>query len=297
MKCVYIFNPKSGRQKHIKYQDYIIKKLLTKFETVDVRPTKKKGDASLFASEACGVYDMIVVAGGDGTMNEIINGLAEKENRPQIGYIPTGTTNDLARSLNIPRSIKKALKVILKGKSFKHDIFKVNGKYGIYVCAFGLFTASSYTADQSLKNKFGKIAYYFTGIKELKTAKKFPVTLKSENLQFTTDAILCLIANSRYVSGFKIDNEANCHDGYVNLILFKEKNPRRVSIKTLLTICKLFLGGLAKIKNVKNCHVVKLSKFSVELNEKTPVNIDGEIGHRGSFDFEMLNEHIDIIVK
>ena len=99
------------------------------------------------------------------------------------------------------------------------------------------------------------------------------------------------------MSGFKIDNEANCHDGFVNLILFQEKNPKRVSLKTLLTICKLFLGGLAKIKNVKNCHVVKLSKFSVELNEKTPVNIDGEIGHKGSFDFEMLNEHIDIIVK
>ena len=69
--------------------------------------------------------------------------------------------------------------------------FKVNGKYGIYVCAFGLFTASSYTADQGLKNKFGKLAYYFSGIKELKTTKKFPVTVKSENLQFTTDAILC----------------------------------------------------------------------------------------------------------
>lgn len=297
MKCVYIFNPKSGKQKHLKYQDYIIKKLLTKFEIVDVKPTKKKGDASTFASEACGEYDMIVVAGGDGTMNEIINGIAEKENRPQIGYIPTGTTNDLARSLNIPRNIKKALNVILKGKSLKHDIFKVNGKYGIYVCAFGLFTASSYTTDQCLKNKVGKLAYYFSGITEIGKTKKFSVTIKSENLSFTTDAILCLIANSRYVSGFKIDNEANCHDGYVNLILFKEKNPKRVSLKTLLTICKLFLGGLAKIKNVKNCHVVKLSKFSVELDDKTPVNIDGEIGHKGSFDFEMLNEHIDIIVK
>ena len=161
--------------------------------------------------------------------------------------------------------------------------------------SFARWTGGYFTAPP--KNKFGKIAYYFTGIKELKTAKKFPVTLKSENLQFTTDAILCLIANSRYVSGFKIDNEANCHDGYVNLIIFKEKKPKKVSFKTLITICKLFLGGLAKIRKVKDCHIIKLNKFSIELYDKTPVNIDGEIGHKGSFDFEMLNEHIDIIVK
>lgn len=297
MKCVYIYNPKSGKRKQVKYKDYIIKKLLSKFDVVDVRETKKQGDASIFAGEACGVYDMIVVAGGDGTMNEVINGLAEKENRPKIGYIPTGTVNDLAHSLGIPKNIKKALNIILKGNSFRHDIFKVDGKYGIYVCAFGIFTATSYATDQKSKNKFGKLAYYFTGVKEIKRTKKFPVTVKSENLQFTTDAILCVIANSRYVGGFKIDNEANCHDGYVNLIIFKEKNPRHVSLKTLLTICKLFLGGLAKLRKVKNCHIVKLDKFSVELADNIPVNLDGEIGHKGSFDFEILNEHIDICVK
>lgn len=278
-------------------KDYIIKKLLTKFEQVDVWPTKKRGDASEFASNACGVYDVIVVAGGDGTMNEIINGIAGKPNRPQIGYIPTGTTNDLARSLNIPRNIKKAVKVILKGNGFKHDIFKVNEKYGIYVSAFGLFTASSYTAKQEDKNKIGKLAYYFTGIKEIGKTKKFPITVRGENFHFSTDIILGIIANSRYVSGFKIDNEANCHDGYVNLILFHEKNPKSVSFRTLLRIARLFLFGVTSLKKVKNCRVIKLDKFSVELPENTAVNVDGEIGHKGSFDFEILNEHVEIFVK
>jgi YegS/Rv2252/BmrU family lipid kinase len=182
MKCVYIFNPNSGKKKHVKMQDYIVKKLLDKFEVVDVKPTKKRGDAKTFASEACGVYDVIVVAGGDGTLNEVINGIAESEIRPKIGYIPTGTTNDLARSLKIPFNIKKALKLIIDGNSLKHDIFKANDKYGIYVCAFGIFTSASYSAKQSTKNKLGKLAYYFSGITEIGKTKKFPITLKTTNI-------------------------------------------------------------------------------------------------------------------
>ena len=297
MKCVYIFNPNSGKKKHVKMQDYIVKKLLDKFEVVDVRPTKKRGDASEFAKEACGIYDVIVVAGGDGTLNEVINGIAENENRPKIGYIPTGTCNDLARSLKIPFNIKKAVNVILEGKALKHDIFKANDKYGIYVCAFGLFTAASYSAQQKVKNKLGKLAYYFSGIKEIGKAKKFSITLKTTNLEFTTDIILGIIANGRYVSGYKIDKNADCHDGEVNVILFKEKNKRSVSLKTLLTICRLFLFGVTSIKNVKNCTILKLSDFSITLNENTPVNVDGEHGLKGPFDFTMARDHIEIFVK
>lgn len=297
MKCVYIFNPNSGKKKHVKMQDYIVKKLLDKFEIVDVRPTKKRGDASVFAKEACGVYDVIVVAGGDGTLNEVINGVAENENRPQIGYIPTGTCNDLARSLKIPFNIKKAVDVILKGNSLKHDIFKANDKYGIYVCAFGLFTAASYSAKQDVKNKFGKLAYYFSGIKELGKAKKFPITLKTENLEFTTDIMLGIISNGRYCSGYKIDKDSNCHDGVVNVILFKEKNPKSVSLKTLLTIFRLFLFGVTSIKNVKNCTILKLSDFKITLADNLPVNVDGEQGLKGTFDFSIAKEHIEIFVK
>ena len=297
MKCVYIFNPNSGKKKHVKMQDYIVKKLLDRFEVVDVRPTKKRGDASLFAKEACGVYDVIVVAGGDGTLNEVINGIAESEIRPKIGYIPTGTTNDLARSLKIPFNIKKALKVILNGNSLKHDIFKANDRYGIYVCAFGIFTSASYSAKQSTKNKLGKLAYYFSGITEIGKTKKFPITLKTTNLEFTTDIILGIIANGRYCSGYRIDKDADCHDGFVNVILFKEKNPKHISLKTLLTIARLFLFGVVNIQKVKNCAILKLDKFSITLDEKTPVNIDGENAFKSSFDFEMLNQHIEIFVK
>ena len=296
MKCIYIYNPKSGNKQHNKKKDYIIKQLLTRYEIVDVKQTEKIGDAGKFAKEACGIYDAIIVAGGDGTLNEVINGISPMENRPRIGYIPAGTTNDVASSLKIPKNIKKALKIIIKGNTRQCNIFKVNEKYGFYVCAFGLFTASSYTTDQKQKNAFGKLAYVFSGIKELGTTKKFPFHIISEKLEIKTDIILGIFANGRYVSGFKI-NDSNFNNDNVCLVVFVEKNKKSVSLKSLFTIFKLFLFGATSIEKVKNCVVIPINKCRIELEENTPVNIDGEKGLEGSFDFEVIKNHIEIFIK
>lgn len=297
MKCLYVFNPTSGKQKNKKNTSYILDKLKTKFDTVDVMPTQKRGDAGIFAKNACGKYDVLVISGGDGTVNEVINAIANEENRPQIGYIPTGTTNDLAHSLKIPKNVKKAVNIILNGKVAHHDIFKINDKYGIYVSAFGLFTASSYTASQKTKKKFGKLAYYFSGFKEIKNAKKFALTLKTDTIQFDSNIILGIIANSRYVSGYKINKMADCSDGFVNVILFKEKKKKGVSLKMLLKIFRVFLFGITTLKNTKDIVVLKLNKFSINFDENITINIDGEKGLNGSFDFEVLKQHIDIFIK
>ena len=297
MNCLFIINPNSGTGARNKNADYIINALKTKYEQVDVLKTTKRGDAYSFASNSCGKYDTLVVSGGDGTMNEVVSGLANKENRPTLGYIPTGTTNDLAHSLKIPKNIKRAVKIILDGHTIKHDIFKAGEKYGIYVCAFGLFTGSSYNASQKAKKTFGKLAYYVNGAKELGKVHKFPITIKYDDNIIQENIILGVIANSKYVSGYKINNKADCTDGNVNLILFKEHTKKGVSIKSLFNIFKTFLFGIKTIKNSKNCLVLELNKFSIELNEKNIVNLDGEHGFNGSFDFEVLPRHLNIFVN
>lgn len=297
MKCVYIFNPKSGKQKNSKTADYVVDKLKEKFDIVDVMPTSKKGDAHTFALNACGKYDVLVVSGGDGTINEIINAISKEENRPSIGYIPTGTTNDLAHSLKIPQNIKRAVNIILRGNYIKHDVFKVNDHYGIYVCAFGLFTESSYTASFKNKKRFGKLAYYFSGIKEIGAINKFPISLRTSVLKIEGNIVLGIIANSRYVSGYKINKMANCGDGYVNVILFKEKKRKGISLKMLFKIIRLFLFGITTLKNSKDCIVLKLNNFSVGLEDNIAINLDGEKGLSGSFDFKVLKQHVNIFVK
>jgi diacylglycerol kinase (ATP) len=230
-------------------------------------------------------------------VNEVVNAIAYVPDRPKIGYIPTGTTNDLAHSLKIPKNVKKAVKIILDGKYVSHDIFRVNDKYGIYVCAFGLFTGSSYGATSVSKKKFGRLAYFKYGIQELFGAKPFLVTLDFGENTFTGNYALGIIANSRYVAGYKINKMATCNDGYVNVILVNDKVKKGVSLGALLRIAKIFLFGMNSIKKTKNCIILKLNKFKMTLPEDAQINLDGEAGFKGSFDFEVLKQHIDIFVK
>jgi len=297
MKCLYIYNPKSGKQKNTKIIDLVKTTLQSKFDIVDIIATQKRGDAYSLASDACGKYDTLVISGGDGTVNEVINAIAEKAVRPKIGYIPTGTVNDLAHSLKIPKNPKKALNIILKGKTIEHDIFKVNNKYGIYVCGFGAFTSVSYLAQSKTKKKFGRLAYYMSGIKEFKRIKKFNIKLTNKNLEIETNIILGLIVNSRYVGGYKINKMASCNDGYVNVILFKEKRKKGLSIKTIFSIAKLFLFGLTTLKTSENCIILKQNEFSIDIPDNMIVNIDGERGSKGSFEYVVLPHHVEIFVK
>ena len=297
MKCIYIYNPKSGRQKNTKIKDLVVKTLKTKFDFVDVFSTKNRGDAGKLAKEACSKYDILVVSGGDGTISEVINAIATEKDRPKIGIIPTGTVNDLAHSLRIPSNVKKALKIILEQNTTEHDIFKMNDRYGIYISGFGLFTALSYTADQTSKKLLGKLAYYIYGIKEIGSAQKTPTVISTDVLRIEEDLILGLIVNSRYVGGYKINKMADCKDGYVNLILFKENKKKGISLKMFFNIVRLMFFGINVLKNSKNCVILRLNKFSVELPENTTINIDGEKGFSGSFDFEILPKHVEIFIK
>lgn len=297
MKCVYIFNPKSGKQKNQEIAKYVVSRLKQKFDSVHIQPTQKQGDAGVFAREACGKVDVIVVSGGDGTMNEVINSIAQIPNRPKIGYIPTGTTNDLAHSLKIPKNVKKAVDIILNGKFIKHDIFKVNERFGIYVCAFGIFTGTSYQTSQKEKKHFGRLAYFKSGAKEIFEGRPFPLEIEFENKNLSGNFVLGIVANSKYVAGYQINKQACCNDGFVNVILMKTTRKKRLSLSSILRVFTLFLFGMKTLKNNKKCTILKLQKFKINLPQNTTINIDGEEGFNGSFNLEVLPQHIEIFVK
>ena len=109
-KCLFVYNPKSGKSGLVKRVNYIINELNAIYDEVDYKPTEYAGHATKIARDACGVYTHLIISGGDGSFNEIVNGVAEQENAPIIGYLPSGTVNDISRSLNISRNLNKALK-------------------------------------------------------------------------------------------------------------------------------------------------------------------------------------------
>ena len=131
-KCLFVYNPISGKGKVAKKEDYILNKLKEKFEVELVR-SQYAGHMGEVIRERGSDFDVIVGAGGDGSLNEIVDALMSLEKRPRIGYIPAGTVNDVAHSLYIPRKIEKAVDNILNGQPFSHDVMKVNDKYGSIV--------------------------------------------------------------------------------------------------------------------------------------------------------------------
>ncbi len=141
MKALFLYNPSSGKGKIKRKLAYIEKRLKRKYESVDFVSTESKEDLTARVKEDAAHYDAVIFSGGDGTFNNVLSGAGESG--VQLGYIPSGTINDVARSLKIPRSVKGALNVILKGRSEKLDCIKVGSSYAMYIAAAGAFTSAS----------------------------------------------------------------------------------------------------------------------------------------------------------
>jgi len=294
MKSIFVYNPESGKSKVVKMKDYILTKLSKKYGEIDCVATTHAGHAKELAKESIGKYDYFFIAGGDGTLNEVVNGMGSAEDKPVIGYIPSGTVNDIARSLGISRNIKKAVKNILTGTPFEHDIFRLNRRYGIYVCCTGLFTKSSYDTERYKKKKYGKIAYVKKGLEEIKGAKPVAVELTIGDEVITKNCGLVLILNSRSVAGCKINRAAKLNDGEVEIVLF-HSSKKNIDLNQISTIIKAFLFGIDKVKNSPHVTYRKASTFKISTEDGTIINLDGEKSDEGSFNFTVFPKAVKII--
>lgn len=295
MSGIFIYNPESGNGKIAKYKDYIISSLTQKFGEIILCPTTHQGHASLLASQACDQHEYIIVAGGDGTLNEVINGIADKENKPTIAYIPTGTVNDVAHSLGISKNIKKAINGIINGQVYAHDIFKVNDRFGIYVCCAGLFTVASFDTKRSAKKHLGKIAYFFRGVRDLFKAKPIHLTLETDAVNIEKDVALMLVLNSRSTAGFMLNRPAALNDGEVEVVLV-HSHENKIRFSDVLRCAGLFLFGLNAFKKNKKITYLKTDKFRLTTDGGLTINLDGEKCGEGSFDFSIIKSGVQIIV-
>lgn len=294
MKSIFVYNPESGKGKLKKYKDYILSELSEKYGEIEVVETTHAGHASELAKDSVGVYDYFFVSGGDGTLNEVVNGFGNSDKAPTIGYIPSGTVNDVARSLGISKNIKKAVKNLIDGEPFAHDIFKVNDRFGIYVCCAGLFTKCSYDTKRSSKKHFGKIAYFLRGAKDVFNAKPVHVELLTEDEKINRNCAMVLILNSRSAASFKINKNAELNDGEVEVLLC-HSHENKVLLSEIIRTVFLFLRGVDKYKNSKKITYRKLKKFTIKTEEGTIINLDGEKSGAGSFDFEVIKSAVKII--
>ena len=295
MKCIFVYNPESGNGKIKKYRDYILKELASKYGEVDCVETRHAGDATELARNACGVYDYFFVSGGDGTINEVVNGFGENENTPILGIIPSGTVNDVAHSLHISKNLKKAVKNLIEGEVFEHDIFKVNDRYGIYVCCTGLFSKTSYDTARYSKKKLGKLAYFLRGVKEVMTTKPTKLELHIDGEKIKKDCAMLLIFNSRSTAGFNVNKKALLDDGVVEVVIF-HSHKKSIWLFDLLRTVRFFLFGVNSIRKSKNVTYRQSSNFKIKLAEDTVINLDGEKSGKGTFEFSVINKGLKILI-
>lgn len=292
-KALLVYNPKSGNSNLILNNfDLITTKLLKKGIILTLYSISRDYDRliEILKNEK---YDIVILSGGDGTLSRCLTDMYnENIEFPEIAIFPTGTSNDLAKSLNLGEKIEDWINNILNKKSKFVDFGLINGnKIFLSSYAGGLFTKVSYATDKGLKKTFGKTAYYITGIDELKNIKKFDLKMRiDDNEEILEKAILYMILNGKNVGGFdELLQNANVDDGIMDILIVKNiENPLEIS-KILFD---LFNGQLVNNENVRTLQAKKC--VIEEVSEGIGVSIDGEEGKNEKVEIEFIRDKLKI---
>lgn len=273
-KVLFVYNPCAGKGAlRNKLADVIDLMMERQFEVLIVA-TQNAGDAAAVVQEKGADCDRVVCAGGDGTLHEVIHGLMAlpAQVRPECGYIPTGTVNDFATGIRLPRRVLPAAYVATGERRAAYDVGDMNGMYFSYVAAFGAFTSVSYETPQATKNLFGKTAYILDGAVKLGKIKNYHVKIRTDEEEWEEDCILGMVTNAESVAGLRLYKKDTVHldDGVLDGIFVKTpKNPIELN---------LVMGFLLSGKANTQVKVIHSSRVEIIGEEEIAYTLDGENG-------------------
>lgn len=287
-----IYNPTSGREIFKKHLPEVLEKLEIAGYEASCHATTGAGDATKAAITAVERgYDIVIACGGDGTLNEVVAGISQCENRPKLGLIPMGTTNDFARAVHIPRDIDEALDIIIKGDSIPVDVGLVNDdKYFINIAAGGRITELTYEVPSKLKTLLGQLAYYLKAVEMIPSIKATHMKIKIDDEEFDDKAMMFLCALTNSVGGFeKLAPDASINDGLFTVLILKE-----CSIADFVRLVSLAIRG----DHLNDPSIIyrKARKVEVSTTETVHLNLDGEYGGDAPVTFQNLKQHIEVFV-
>ncbi|MCC3358814.1 diacylglycerol kinase [Bacillus sp. REN16] len=287
-----IYNPTSGREIFKRHLSEVLEKLERAGYETSCHATTGAGDATNAARIAVErKYDLVVAAGGDGTINEVVNGIAEQEYRPTLGIIPVGTTNDFARAIGVPRNIDGACDVIIEGNSVPIDIGRVNDNYFINIAGGGRLTELTYEVPSKLKTMIGQLAYYLKGIEMLPSIRPTEVSIEYDGKLYEGEIMLFLVSLTNSVGGFeKLAPDSSLNDGLFDLLILKKAN-----LADFIKVATLAIRG----EHINDPHVIytKANRVKVNPTEKMQINLDGEYGGLLPGEFVNLYQHINVLVS
>ncbi len=274
-RILIIYNPKAGRGQFLGSLSDAIDMFTKAGYAVEVYPTQAPGDAVSRIMNLEEEYSMIVPAGGDGTLDEVVTGLMRSGRKMPVGYIPVGSTNDYAASLNLPANhIQQAVDTILTGQPCGVDVGVMNSAhFFIYVAAFGAFTDVAYETNQDLKNVFGHAAYLIEATKRLGDLKPYKLHVKTENYETEQEYIFGMVANSVSVGGIRniTGKDILLNDGLFEITLIR--NPRN-----LLEMPEIAGSLLMQNYGTELIDYFKTDRIELTAETEIPWTLDGEYG-------------------
>lgn len=272
-----IVNPTAGKRRSRSFFFDIISIFSEAGYLVSLRQTRGPGDAVRLAREEGAHFDLVICYGGDGTLNQTVNGLLELPASPPVGYIAGGSTNDFAASLHLPDQPLEAARVITASGGRPLDVGSFNGRPFIYVASFGAFTRASYSAPQNVKNDLGHLAYILEGVKDLSTLRPYRASVATEEECFDGEFLFGAVTNATSVGGLvKLKEDQVClDDGLFELLLIP--NPKSIADLQGLARSLLlqdFTGGGVIFRHVHT--------LTVQTPEDLPWALDGEFDPGGA---------------
>ena len=285
-KAMLIINPTSGGEKALDYKEKLENKANEYFDYVETKITEKAKDATAFAEEASKEnYEAVIVFGGDGTVNEVISGIAEKDYIPKLGIIPGGTGNLITKLLEISQDVDEAIDQLDFNKTNAIDIGKANKSYFGYIFSVGSLPEAIHNVEIEDKTKYGVLAYAINTIKSVIKDEVFNIKIETENGSYEGEASQVLVLLSNYYADKKIFEENK--DGYANILILKNAS----IISKLSLIPDLLKGDIVENDNIE---YIKAKDITISSDTKLESDIDGDRSDDLPVKITVLGNHIEI---
>lgn len=287
----FIINPKSGMNFIQKNVHKVIGRLTSEGHEVSIENTSSDGDAQLAVARLSGV-DLLVAVGGDGTINEVVNGIMALRERMPLAIVPAGTVNDFANYFKLPSKEQGIYDYLTRFESTYVDIGQANDRYFTNVVAAGFISDVGYKVQQKTKKIWGRFAYYREGaieaIKYMKRANTFKFVIGDNEVQL--DAYMFLALNTTHLGGLSyFAPQASCDDGFIDLFIIKKTG----LIGGFILLIEILMG---KHIDDENIIYFKVKSFEVSCKQVLTVDIDGERGENLPQKIKVLKQHFNLAI-
>ena len=288
--AVLLYNAQAGKGKIEKNID----KIVDIFRQADYQMQPHSIDFAVNPFDCFAEVDLVVVAGGDGTVNYVVNGMMQKQLSVTLGIIPAGTANDFAGAVGMSKNVLKAARQIACGKAQMIDCGKVEWQeqgtlrdiYFINIFSFGIFTTTSQHTPERLKHRMGKIAYLVEGMKELRNIHAIPLTITTESESFGVPTLLGLVFNGQTAGRVPIARKSDLRDGEFDCIFLRKRTPIVSALDMLL-----YMVGI-KTSAVK---CLRTKELLLESAEAEATDVDGQRGGKFPMKVKCLPGRLRVI--